>query len=134
MSTTFTVFLILIGIFTAMCIWALNLKINRHAKAARWGSLAGILILFIMFFYSIDYVKGANYTPGLVIGLSVGTTIVWVLACAFMVGLLIIIAVGLYWVVTMFKNHSLKDMWEMMKADFIECYSKLKAWAEGEED
>lgn len=122
-----------IGLFTACSIWATNLKIKRSREITRWGSLVGILALFVLFFYSIYYIKAADYALWLIIALSIGITVAWVIACCMFTGLLIIVAVGAYWLATTLRKTSIQEICYNIKADFKENFVRLKSWIDGEE-
>lgn len=133
MNVWFSFALVLTGFLTAACIWAINLKIKRSSMITRWGSLLGIAVLLAMFFYSIDIIKGSAYSIHTIIGLSVGITIVWIVACVLTMGVLIILTVGCYWVVSTLRKTSPKQFWENLKIDFKNNFEHIKAWIEGEE-
>ncbi len=133
MSAFLTAGLIVCGLLTSSCIWILNLKIDRYGAAARWGSVIGIMLLLVMFVYSIYYVKGVDYSPGLTVGLSVGMTIVWLLACGFMVGVSAIVSVGVYWLINTWKKTDFREFWSEMKSDFKAEIDSLKSWIDDEE-
>jgi len=131
MSTLLIVSLFLSGMFAASCIWAINIQLKRCPREARWGSLGGILIVFGIFLYT-THLKGGGDSLYVLIGLSVGATVVWILACVFAIGLLTIIGVGLYWLYMTLKHTSPGEFWERLKADFKEILSRLKLWIDGE--
>ncbi len=133
MSTLLTVGLIICGLLTAGCIWIINLKIDRYGPAARWGSVVGIALVLAMFVYSIHYVKGADYHWGVILALSVGITVVWLLACGFFIGVAAIVSVGLYWLVTTWKKTDFKEFWAGVKSDIKAEIESLKSWIDDEE-
>ena len=133
MSTMLTAGLIVCGLLTAGCVWVLNLKLDGYGPAARWGSMLGIALLLVMFIYSIHYVKGADYSRGLILALSVGMTIVWLLACGFTIGVLVIVSVGAYWLVTTWRKTDFREFWSGVKSDFKTEVASLKSWIDDEE-
>lgn len=128
-----TLGLILVGLLTAGCVWFINLNFERYQAVARGGSLFGIVLLLAMFVYSIHFVKGADYSWGLILALSLGMTIVWLLACGFTIGVAVILSVGTYWVVTTWKNTDFKEFWAGVKTDFKNEIAGLKSWFDDEE-
>ncbi len=133
MSTLLTVGLIICGLLTAGCIWIINLKIDRYGPTARWGSVIGIVLIFTMFVYSIHYIKSTDYHWGIILALSIGITIVWLLACGFFIGVATIVSVGLYWLVTTWKKTDFKEFWANVKSDIKAKIKSLKSWIDDEE-
>ncbi len=125
--------LIVCGLLTAGCVWVINLKIDGYGPAARWGSAVGIVLLLVMFVYSIHYVKGADYSRGLILALSIGMMMVWLLACGFAIGVLVIVSAGTYWLVTTWKKTDFREFWSGVKADFKAEVASLKSWIDDEE-
>ena len=95
--------------------------------------MLGIALLLVMFIYSIHYVKGADYSRGLILALSVGMTIVWLLACGFTIGVLVIVSVGAYWLVTTWRKTDFREFWSGVKSDFKTEVASLKSWIDDEE-
>ena len=60
-------------------------------------------------------------------------TIVWLLACGFAIGVLIILSVGTYWTVTTWKKTDFREFWANVKADFKAEIASLKSWIDDEE-
>ena len=133
MSTMLTMGLIACGLLTAGCVWVVNLEIQKCGRAARIGSLLGVAVQLAMFVYSIHFVKGADYSWGLILILAIGMTIVWLLACGFAIGVLIILSVGTYWTVTTWKKTDFREFWANVKADFKAEIASLKSWIDDEE-
>ena len=133
MSMLLTLGLIFCGLLTAGCVWILNLKIEKYEPFARWCSLAGIVVVLAMFIYSIHFVKGADYSWGLILALSVGITVVWLLACGFAIGLVAIVSSLAYWLVTTWKKTDFREFWANAKADFKAEIASLKSWIDDEE-
>ena len=134
MSTLLTVGLIVCGFFTAACIWAINLKMfANYGRLVRIGSVIGIVLQLVMFVYSIHFVKGADYSWLLILGLSVASTIVWLLACGLALGTITIIGVGCYWSVTTWKKTNFKEYWLGVKTDIRNEINSLKSWLDDEE-
>lgn len=128
-----TLGLILVGLLTAGCVWFINLNFEKYQAVARVGSLLGIALLLAMFVYSIHFVKGADYSWGLILALSLGMTIVWLLACGFTIGVTVILSVGTYWVVTTWKNTDFREFWASVKTDLKNEIAGLKSWFDDEE-
>ena len=128
-----TLGLILVGLLTAGCVWFINLNFERYQAVARIGSVLGIASLLAMFVYSIHFVKGADYSWGLILALSLGMTIVWLLACGFTIGVSVILSVGTYWVVTTWKNTDFREFWASVKIDLKNEIAGLKSWFDDEE-
>ncbi len=133
MSTILTLGLILVGLFTASCIWFINLDFEKHQAVARGGSVLGVFLLLAMFVYSIHFVKGADYSWGLILSLSLGITIVWLLACGFTIGVAVILSVGTYWIVTTWRHTDFREFWSGVKSDFKNELASLKSWIDDEE-
>lgn len=133
MNTLLTVALIASGLATAGLVWTINLQIQRYARLARWGSVLGVLSQLAIFVYSIDFVKGADYSPFLIFAIAFGMTVVWLLACGFAVGVFIILAVGLYWLITTYKQTDFHEFWGRVKNDFQNQINRVKSWIDDEE-
>ena len=127
MSTMLTLGLILIGLLTAGCVWLINLNFDKYQAVARIASLVGMVMLTIMFIYSIHFVKGADYSWGLIFSLSLGMAIVWLLACGFTIGVVVILSVGIYWVIINWKNVNIKECWAEMKSDIKNEIQNIKS-------
>ena len=128
-----TLGLIVVGLLTSACVWLINLEFERFQPAARLGSLVGLFLLLAMFVYSIHFVKGADYSWGLILALSLGITIVWLLACGFTIGVAVILSVGTYWLVTTWKKTDLKEFWLGVKSDFKTEVANIKSLFDDEE-
>lgn len=133
MNTLLTLGLIICGLYTASCIWIINLKIERYEFLARRSSLIGLIIILVMFIYSIYFIKGVDYSFGVILGLSIGITIVWLLACGFAIGIFTIMTVGTYWLITTWKKTDFHELWSNIKLDFKAKITSLKSWIDDEE-
>lgn len=133
MTTWFSILLIIAGILCSASIWAINLKVRRYERFCRIVATFGPFVLLAMFMYSIYFIKGANYSWLLLICLSLGITIVWLFGGGLAVGVLIILAVGGYWLTVTLRDTNYAAFRRRFRRDFSYGWRRIKAWIEGEE-
>ena len=132
MSPLFSILQIIICLLTSCSIWAINLKIRRSERFCRTIVLFGPLILFGMFIYSLYFIKGVHHAWFLTILLSLGTTIAWIFAGCMIIGILIILSVGSYWLTVTLRNTNYEAFRRRFRRDFSHGWRQIKAWIEGE--
>ncbi len=133
MTTLYSVLLFVVGVLTAGAIWAVNLNLRRFEYSARLIAFFGPFVLLAMFVYSIYFIKGANYSWLLIFFLSLITTIMWIFAGGLLVGVLMILAVGGYWVTVTLRDTNYAAFRRRFRRDFSYGWSRIRAWIEGEE-
>ncbi len=133
MTTWFSVLLVVAGLVISASIWAINLKVHRFERFSRMCALFGPFVLLVMFMYSIYFIKGAYYSWLMLICLSLGITIAWLCAGALLIGVLIILAVGGYWLVVTLRDTNYAAFRRRFRRDFSYGWRRIKAWIEGEE-
>ena len=132
MSTWFSILLVFVGLLIGASIWMINLKVRRFERCCRMTALFGPCVLLAMFMFSIYFIKGVNSSWLLLICLSMAMTVVWILAGLLMVGVLIILIVGGYWLIVTLKDTNYAVFRRRCRRDFSYCWREVKAWIEGE--
>ncbi|MBQ8677435.1 MAG: hypothetical protein IJ529_03065 [Alphaproteobacteria bacterium] len=130
--TWFYFILICLGILTSSSIWAINLKLRRFERASKIIAMLGPWILFFMFIWSIN-AKGGNYSYIAIFFLSLLSTMMWIFAGCLLVGVIIILSVGTYWLTVTLKNTNYAVLRRKFRRDFAYGWERIRAWIEGEE-
>lgn len=133
MSIWFYLVLVILGLVQALALWVLNLKIARFEFCSR--RLTFILPWFLvgMLFYSNYFVKDEVYSFLFALCISVALACAIVLAAMLLVGMIIILAVGSYWVWVVLRETNYSVYRRRVRRDFSYAWNRIKAWIEGEE-
>ena len=134
MTVWFYFSLVILGLIQAMALWVLNLKIIRFEFTAR--RLAFIVPWFLvgMLFYSNYFVKEeGSYSLLMAIVISVALACAIVLAGVLLIGMIIILVVGTYWVVVTLRETNYSVYRRRVRMDFSYAWHRIRAWLEGEE-
>ncbi|MBP5399173.1 MAG: hypothetical protein J6Y53_01990 [Alphaproteobacteria bacterium] len=133
MTVWFYLLLVILGLIQAMSLWVLNLKIIRFEFTARRLAFIVPWFLFGMLFYSNYFVKEEVYSFLMAVIISVALACAIVLAGVLLVGMIIILTVGTYWVVVTLRNTNYSVYKRRVRMDFSYAWNRIKAWIEGEE-
>lgn len=133
MTVWFYFSLVILGLIQAMALWVLNLKIMRFEFTARRLAFIVPWFLFGMLFYSNYFVKEEVYSFLTAIVISVALACAIVLAGVLLIGMIIILTVGTYWVVVTLRNTNYSVYKRRVRMDFSYAWNRIKAWIEGEE-
>ena len=132
MTTLFSVLVLLISMLVGISIWGIFLKIRRFERAFRIVLLFGPAILIGMQFYSLSVIKAADYSTLAMIFLSILYSLAFVILGLLLIGIIIIVAVGGYWLVTTLRKTGYKPFWRRFRRDFSYGWNRIKSWLEGE--
>ena len=132
MTTLFSILILLISLLVSTSIWAVFLKIRRFERAFRTILLFGPAVLIGMQFYSLSVIKAADYPALTMIFLSLLYSVAFIILGLLLVGIIIIIAVGGYWLVTTLRQTGYKPFWRRFRRDFSYGWNRIKSWLEGE--
>lgn len=133
MTAWFYFLLVMLGLVQAMALWVLNLKIVRFEFSARRLAFVVPWFLVGMLFYSNYFVKEEVYSFWTAVVISFALACAIVLAAVLLVGMLIILAVGSYWVVVTLRETNYSVYRRRVRMDFSYAWNRIKAWIEGEE-
>lgn len=134
MTVWFYFSLVILAMIQAMALWVLSLKIIRFEFTARRLAFLVPWFLVGMLFYSNYFVKEeGSYSLFTAIIISVALACAIVLAGVLLVGMIIILAVGTYWVVVTLRETNYSVYRRRVRMDFSYAWHRIKAWIEGEE-
>lgn len=133
MTTLFYVLLILFSLLVGAALWSATLKIRRFERAADICLRGGPLVVFVMLFYSVYFMKNDDYGVLQNLFLSLVMTAMLIIGAALMVGVLIIFAVGAYWTFVTLRGTNYAVYGRRVRMDFSSLWNKIKNWVEGEE-